>query len=110
MANGVNIFNSAVREKDSEFHIVFRLLADGSIDDSLPPVAILWVKALEPFFPTRHALFWIETIDPIPLIGQMQGIPSRHLPDPTSGVREPLCFIEVHLTLLQGLIERAQSG
>jgi hypothetical protein len=36
--------------------------SDCSIDYSLPLGSILWMNALQPFFPTRRALFWIETI------------------------------------------------
>src|SRR5271168_148886 len=109
MADSVHVFESAVRQKNSEFHIVFRLLPDGSVNYSLPSVSILWMKALSAFIPTRHTLMWIEAVDAIPFIGQMQSVPTRYLPNPASGMREPLGFLKVHLALLQGFIESTQS-
>src|SRR5580704_11315002 len=110
MANRVDVFDRAVRQKDSEFHIVFRLFSDGSLDDLLPPGSILGMNALEPLFPTWHALFWMEAIDPIPFLGQMQGVSSGNLPDPTCGMREPLGFRKIGLAVLQSLIDRTQSS
>src|SRR5580693_10483902 len=109
MGDGVNPLDSAVSQKDSEFQIVFRLFTDGSLDGLLPSGSILRMNSLQPFFPTRHALFWIEAIDPTPFLGQMQGVSSRYPPDPTRGMREPLGFGKIRLAALQSLIERTKS-
>src|SRR5580658_2813650 len=109
MGEGVNPFDSAVSQKDSEFQIVFRLFTDGSLDGLLPPGSILRMNSLQAFLPTRHALFWIEAIDPIPFLGQMQGVSSRYAPNPTRGMREPLGFGEIRLAVLQSLVERKKS-
>src|SRR6266566_5397595 len=92
MADVVDVFDSAAPKEDSDFHFVIRLFTYCSIDCPLPPGLILRMNALQPFFPSRHALFWIEAIYAIPFLGQMQGVSSRHPPGPTPGMREPLCF------------------
>src|SRR5271167_626833 len=106
MAYGMDVFERAIRQKYPEFNVVFRLFADGSVDYPLPPGAILGMKALKPFLPTRHTLFWIETIDAVPFIGEVQGVAARHLPDPAPRVREPLGFFKIHLAVLQRLVKR----
>ncbi len=62
MADGVDVFDRAARKQDSELHFVIRLFTDRSIDCPLPLGAILRMNALQPFFPSRRALFWIEAI------------------------------------------------
>src|SRR5467141_498907 len=101
MADGVDVFDRAVRKKDSEFHLVTRLLTDCSIDCLLPLGSILRMNAPQPFFPTRHALFWIEAIYAVPFLGHMQDVSSRHPPGPTPRMREPLRFRQVRLASLQ---------
>src|SRR5260370_38514804 len=88
MADGVDVFDGAVRKKDSEFNFVSRLFTDCSFDRSLPLASILRLSAPQPFFPSRHALIWIEAIYPIPLLGEMQGGSTRHSPPPTPLRRE----------------------
>src|SRR5713226_6818320 len=101
MADGVDVFDCAARKKDSEFHFVIRLFTDCSIDCRLPLGSILRMNPPQPFFPSRHALFWIEAIYAIPFLGQMQGVSSCYPPGPTPCVREPLRFRQVSLALLQ---------
>src|SRR5216684_2340487 len=101
MADSVDVFDRAVRKKDSEFHFVIRLFTDCSIDCPLPLGSILRMNALQPFFPGRGALFWIEAIYAIPFLGQMQGVSSRYLPGPAPCVREPLRFRQITLALPQ---------
>src|SRR2546426_11578435 len=101
MADGVDVFDSAVRKNDSEFHFVLRLFTDCPIDCPLPSGTILRMNALEPLFPSRHAVFWIKTIYAIPLLGKMCGFPARHSPNPTPRMREPLRFRQITLTLPQ---------
>src|SRR6266849_8907055 len=101
MADGVDVFDRAAWKKDSEFHFVTRLFSDCSIDCPLPPGSILRMDALQPFFPSRRALFWIEAIYAVPFLGQMQGVSSRHPPGPTPCVREPLRFRQVRLASLE---------
>src|SRR6266478_201670 len=74
---------------------------DCSIDCPLPVGTILRMNALEPLFPSRHALFWIKTIYAIPLLGKMRGFSSRYSPNPTPRMRQPLRFRQITLTLPQ---------
>src|SRR5579864_8418373 len=60
MADGVDVFDRAVRKKQSHFHFVIRLFANCSIGCLLPFDSLLRMNALQPFFPNRHALFRIE--------------------------------------------------
>src|SRR5882672_8024735 len=101
MPYGVDVFDRAVRKKDSEFHFVIGLFTDCSIDCPLPPGSILRMNAAQPFFPTRHALLGIDAIDPIPFLGEMRGFSSRHPPHPASRMREPLRFGQVSLAPAQ---------
>src|SRR6266852_6664863 len=55
------------------------------------------MNALQPFFPSRYALFWIEAIYAIPFLGEMQGVSSRYPPSPTPRMREPLRFCQITL-------------
>src|SRR5713101_7992088 len=73
MADGVDVFDSAARKKDSDFHSVIRLFTYCSIDCRLPLGSILRMNALQPFFPSRRAFFWIEAIYAIPFLGKVQG-------------------------------------
>src|ERR1700694_4045359 len=97
MANGVDVCDRPVGKKDSVFHFVIRRFSDCSIDCPLPLGSILRMNALQPFFPSRRALFWIESMYAVPFLGQMQGVSSRYPPGPTPGVREPLRFRQVRL-------------
>src|SRR6267154_2872965 len=101
MADRLDVFDRTVRKKDSKFHFVIGLFTDCSIDCPLPLGSILRMDAVQPFFPTRHALFRIETIDAIPFLGEMRGFSSRHPPDPTPRMREPLRFGQVNLAPAQ---------
>src|SRR6267142_5949653 len=103
MADRVDVFDSAVRKNDSEFHFVIRLFTDCSIDRPLPLGTILWINALEPLFPNRHSLFRIKAIYAIPLLGKMHGFSSRHSPNPTPRMREPLRFRQITLASPQRL-------
>src|SRR5258708_12834489 len=98
MADGVDVFDSAVRKKDSEFHFVIRLFTDCSLDCPLPLGAILRMNTLQPFFPVRHAFCWIETIYAIPFLGQMHRVSSLYLPDPTPYIRAPLPLPQIPLS------------
>src|ERR1700730_12262571 len=110
MGEGMNVFDRSVRLKNSEFHIVFRLIADGSFDNASPSFAIFRMCAVQPFVPAWHALLWIEAIDPIPFVGEVHGLSSREPPSPTGRVREPLSLLEIRLAMLQSLVESTQSG
>src|SRR5712664_2497812 len=109
MADRVDVFDSAARKKDSEFQFVIRLFTYGSIDCPLPLGSILRMNALQPFFPSRYALFWIEAIYAIPFLGYMQSVSSRYPPSPTPCVREPLRFRQVRLASLQLLFLQFQG-
>src|SRR5258708_30516620 len=91
MADGVDVFDGAVRKKDSEFHFVIRFFNDCSSDCPLPFVSIFRMNALYLSFPSRRAFFGAEAIYAKPFLGEMQGDSSCHLPDPTPRVRELLC-------------------
>src|SRR5262249_31920900 len=58
----------------------------------------------ESSFPARHAFRGIETIYPVPFLGQMYGGASRYPPDPTPGVCKPLRFRKVRFTGPKGLL------
>src|ERR1700722_17137296 len=92
MAEGVSVFDSAVRKKNSVFSLVIRLFTYVSIDGSFPLCPILRMHALRPFFPGRQALFLIKAIYAIPLLGEMHGVSSRYPPGPTPRMRKPLRF------------------
>src|SRR3984957_17398464 len=101
MADGVEVFDRAVWKKDSEFHLVFRLFSDCSIDCPLPLSSILRMSALPTFFKSRRAIFWTEAIKPAPFLGQRRGAAPRYLPGPTPCVREPLRLRQVRFASLQ---------
>src|SRR5260370_155264 len=101
MADGVSVFDSAVRKKNSVLPFVIRLFTDRSSGCLVPLVSILRMHALQPFFPGREALFRIETIYAMPFLGEMCGLSPCHTPGPTPRVREPLRFRQIRLALLQ---------
>src|SRR5213593_3874389 len=68
------------------------------------------MDALEARFPTRHAPFWIKAIYAIPLLGKMHGFSSRHAPDPTPRMREPLRLRQVTLASPQRLFHPLALG
>src|SRR5258708_15364071 len=103
MADGVEVFESAVRKKNSEFYLVIRLFTDCSIDGPLPLGSILRMDALEPFAPGRWSLVWIESVNAIPFLGEVHGFPSRYPPNPTPHLREPLRFRQMSLAPAQCL-------
>src|SRR5882672_5165430 len=109
MADGVDVFDRAAWKKDSEFHLVIRLFSNCSIDCPLPLGSILRMSALQTFFKSRRAIFWIEAINAVPFLGQMQGVSSRYPPGPTPCVREPLRFLQVRLASLQLLFLQFQG-
>src|ERR1700730_1307273 len=95
MADGVDVFDCAVGKKDSEHHFVIRRFSDCPIYCSFPVGSILRMNALQPFFPSGRALCWIEAIQAIPFVGQMQGVPSRNSPNPPPRMREPLRLCQI---------------
>src|ERR1700724_2701050 len=109
MADGVDVFDRAVWKKDSEFRFVIRLFSDCLIDCPLPLGSILRMSALPTFFKSRRAIFWIEAINAVPFLGQMQSVSSRYPPGPTPCVREPLRLRQVRLTSLQLLFLQFQG-
>src|SRR5882762_9842752 len=110
MAGGVHVLDSADRKNDSEFHFVIRLFIDCSIDCPLPVGTILRMNALEPLFPSRHALFPIKAIYAIPLLGKMHGLSSRDLPNPAPRMREPLRFRQITFASPQRLFRLLVPG
>src|SRR5437667_5057369 len=68
------------------------------------------MNALEPLLPGRHALLWIKTIYAIPLFRKMHGFSSRHAPDPTPRMREPLRLRQVALASPQRLFHALALG
>src|SRR3984893_16765717 len=109
MADGVDVSDRAVWKKDSEFQFVIRLFSDCSIDYPLPLGSILRMSAQQTFFKSRRAIFWIEAINSVPFLGQMQGVSSRYPPGPTPCVREPLRLRQVRLASLQFLFLQFQG-
>src|SRR6266853_1566180 len=100
MADGVDVFDRAAWKKNSEFHFVIRLFSDCSIDCPLPLGSILRMSALQTFFKSRRAIIWIEAINAVPFLGQMQGVSSRYPPGPAPCVRKSLRFRQVRLASL----------
>src|SRR6266481_964901 len=92
MADGVSVFESAVRKKDSVFPFVIRLFTDCAIGYLSPVGSVLRMHALQAFFPSRRALFWIKAIYAIPFLGEIHGASSCYLPGGTPGMRESLRF------------------
>src|SRR5229473_8560390 len=109
MTDGVDVFGCGVRKKDSEFHFVIRLSSDCSVDCPFPLDSILRMSALQKLFKNRRAIFWIEAINSVPFIGQMQGVSFRYPPSPTPCVREPLRLRQVRLASLQLLFLQFQG-
>src|SRR5260370_5495383 len=109
MADGVDVFGCGVRKKDSEFHFVIRLSSDCSVDCPFPLGSILWMSALQKLFKSRRAIFWIEAMNSVPFLGQMQGASSRYPPGPTPCVREPLRLRQVRLASLQLVFLQCQG-
>src|SRR5258708_3087051 len=101
MADGVDVFDRAARKEDSEFSCVIGVFGDCLMDGPWQLASVRRRNGLEPFFPSRHALFWIEAIYAIPFLGQMHGVSSRSPPGPTPRMREPLCFRQVTLAAPQ---------
>src|ERR1022692_2111536 len=110
MADGVSVFYSAVRKKDSVIHFVIRLFTDCSIFYLLHVGSILRMHALQPVFPSRQALFWIKPIDAIPFLGEIQGVPSWYPPGPTPRMREPLRFCQITLAPPQCFLRQLSFG
>src|ERR1700723_1909840 len=100
MADGVDVFGCGVGEKDSEFYFVIRFSVDCPVDGPFPRGAILRMRALQKLFKSRRAIFWIEAINSVPFLGQMQGVSTRDSPGPTPCVREPLRLRQVRLAPL----------
>src|SRR6202045_3431664 len=67
------------------------------------------MSALQTFFKSRRAIFWIEAINAVPFLGQMQGVSSRYPPSPTPCVRESLRLRQVRLASLQLLFLQFQG-
>src|ERR1700731_1438544 len=109
MADGVDGFGCGFREKDSEFHLVIRLSVDCSVDCPFPLGSSLRMSALQKLFKSGRAIFWIEAINSVPFLGQMQGVSSRYPPGPTPCVREPLRLRQVRLAALQLLFLQFQG-
>src|SRR3979490_290397 len=97
MADNVDMFERAARKEDSEFDFVGRFFSYCSINCLLPLGSILWMNALHPLVPIRHALSWIEAIYAVPFLGQMPGVSSLYPPVPPPRVRQPLRFRKVAL-------------
>src|SRR5689334_25391507 len=95
MADGVSVFDGAVRKKDSVVHFVIRLFTDCSIGYLSHFGSILRMHTLQPVFPSRQALTRIKAIYAIPFLGEMHGVSSCDPPGPTSRMREPLRFCQI---------------
>src|ERR1700730_3596888 len=95
MTDGENVSERPVGKQDPEFHFVIRRFRDCPINCFCPLGSILRMNALQPFFPIGRALFWIETIYAIPLVGQVQHYPSLNPPNPTPHMGEPLCLRQI---------------
>src|SRR5260370_15841617 len=97
MADGVDVFDRAVRKEDSEFDFIVRLFTYCPIDCLLPLDSILRMNALQAFAPSRRALVCIEAIDAIPFLGKIYSVSSRYPPNPSPRIRDRLCFRPISL-------------
>src|ERR1700746_3916505 len=99
----MNVSAWRVRGQNSGLHVIIGFLGDCSIDGYLKSSAVFWMNALQPLFPARHALFWIEAVYATPLLRYMHRVPAGGVPRPTSDMSEPLRLRKVTLVAAQRL-------
>src|SRR5712672_1590839 len=97
MANSADMFDRAPRKKDAKLNFVFRLAGYCPFNRLFPLGSVLRINALQPFFPIRRSQFRLEAVYAVPFFREMQGLPSRYLPDPASRMSESLRFRQISL-------------
>src|SRR5260370_5206375 len=95
MANGVNPLDHPTRQDDAEIHLVISFSQDCPVDRPFPFETILWVHSFEPPFPIRRSFSRIETVNAVPLLGEVQHASVRNAPDPAARASHLLCFSQV---------------
>src|SRR5260370_6945062 len=95
MANGVNPLDHPTRQDDAEIHLVISFSQDCPVDRPFPFETILWVHSFEPPFPIRRSFSRIETVNAVPLLGEVQHASVRNAPDPAARASQLLCFSQV---------------
>src|ERR1700730_10134143 len=106
MADRLDVFDRTARKKKPEFDVVIRICRHGSIDCCQVFRSIFRMNALQPLLPIGHAVFRIETIDAIPLVGEMQRLLTCYAPDPTAGMCEPLRFCQITFAPPQSVLRQ----
>jgi hypothetical protein len=104
VAKDVDKPDSTAGEKSAVFDFVVRLLNNRPLNAALPLFAIFGMNTLQPLFPSWHAVFEVETMDPAPFVRYMQELSSSHLPDPASRMGKPLHLCQMILTSCQGFL------
>src|SRR2546427_4019358 len=106
MANRLDVFDGSARKKNPEFDIVIRICCHGSIDCCQVFRSIFRMNTLQPLLPIGHAVFWVEPIDAIPLVGEMQRLLTGYAPDPTPGMCEFLRFCQITFAPPQSILRQ----
>src|SRR5260370_8935099 len=95
MADGVNPLDHAIRQNDTEIHVVIGFLQNCPLNRALPFKTIVRVDAFEPLFPHRRSLIWIKTVNPVPLLGEVYCTAIRRIPAPTARLSSSLRFSQL---------------
>src|SRR3984893_14315224 len=103
MANRLNVFDRTARN-NPVFDIVIRICCYGSIDGGQVFRSIFRMNTLHPLLPIGHAVFGVEPIDAIPLVGEMHRLLTRYAPAPTPGMCESLRFCQITFAPLQSVL------
>ena len=101
MANSMDPPHFSIWKNNAELQIVIGFFHDCPFDRAGPVKAILRVDAFEIFFPRRRSLSRIEAENPVPFLGEMQGVPIRQTPSPAAGVGQFLRLGQVRLPALR---------
>src|SRR5580700_6977831 len=106
MANRLEVFHRTARKKKPEFDIVIRRCCHGSIDCCQVFRSIFWMYTLQPLFRIGHAVLRVEPINAIPLVGEMQRLPTSYPPDPAPGMCESLRFCQITFAPPQSVLRQ----
>src|ERR1700680_4069818 len=105
MANRLDVFDRTARN-NPVFDIVIRSCCYGLIDCGQGFRSIFRMNTFEPLLPIGHAVFRVEPIDAIPLIGEMQRLLTRYAPAPAPGMCESLRFCQITFAAPQSVLRQ----
>src|SRR3984893_3200396 len=105
MANRLDVFDRTARN-NPVFDIVIRSCCYGLIDFCQVFRSIFRMNTLQPLLPIGHAVFRVEPIDAIPLVGEVQRLLTRYTPDPTAGMCESLRFCQITFAPPQSVLRQ----